>query len=571
MKFFNYVIGFMGLTAPLMGTPILSNMAIHHPVIGTHGMVVSQEARATGIGIDVLNAGGNAIDAAIAVGFALAVTHPQAGNLGGGGFMMIHIASENKTIALDFRETAPAAAHADLFLNSDGTVNTHRARFSTQSSGVPGSVHGLLTALDHYGTLPRKRIIAPAIRLAKGGFSVSHALAVSLKQARPRLEQDAYTSAIFYPNDRALKPGDRLSQAALAQTLSRISKYGIAGFYSGKTAQAIDTFMKNTNGLITLADLRNYQSVVREPLHIQYRGQNIYTMPLPSSGGLIMAQILKLIEPFPLKTWGANSAKTIHAMAEAMQLAYADRAEWLGDSDFVRVPVQQLLSESYLNRRRKHINLNQHTPSVSTKFGQPYDSDETTHYSVMDQWGNAVSVTTTLNFSYGSGISIPGTGVLLNNEMDDFSAKPGEPNAYGLLGNAQNAIAPHKRMLSSMTPTLVLNDTGGVLVTGSPGGSRIISTVTQIISNVIDHGMTLAQASAAGRFHHQGWPDELRIEPHSLSPDTQAILRRMGHTVVTRPVMGSTQSIMKQEGVLYGVSDTRTPGGQALGDLIMIH
>ncbi|MDG2265193.1 MAG: gamma-glutamyltransferase, partial [Candidatus Marinamargulisbacteria bacterium] len=258
-------------------------------------------------------------------------------------------------------------------------------------------------------------------------------------------------------------------------------------------------------------------------------------------------------------------------MAEAMQLAYADRAEWLGDSDFVRVPVQQLLSESYLNRRRKHINLNQHTPSVSTKFGQPYDSDETTHYSVMDQWGNAVSVTTTLNFSYGSGISIPGTGVLLNNEMDDFSAKPGEPNAYGLLGNAQNAIAPHKRMLSSMTPTLVLNDTGGVLVTGSPGGSRIISTVTQIISNVIDHGMTLAQASAAGRFHHQGWPDELRIEPHSLSPDTQAILRRMGHTVVTRPVMGSTQSIMKQEGVLYGVSDTRTPGGQALGDLIMIH
>ena len=565
MKFSAYLIGYLCLTAPVIASPILSNMAIHHPVIGTRGMVVSQEAQATRIGTEVLRAGGNAIDAAVAIGFTLAVTHPQAGNLGGGGFMIIHIASENRTVALDFRETAPAAAHADLFLNSDGTVNTKRARFSTQSSGVPGSVHGLLTALDHYGTLPRKRIIAPAIRLAKRGFPVSHSLAASLKQARPRLEKDAYTSAIFYPNDRGLEPGDRLTQADLAQTLSRISKHGIAGFYSGKTAQAIDTFMQNTRGLIPIADLRNYQSVVREPIRIQYRGHTIYTMPLPSSGGIIMAQILKLVESFPLKTWGANSAKTIHAMAEAMQLAYADRAEWLGDSDFVSVPVQQLLSDSYLNRRRKHINLNQHTPSVNTNYGQPYDSDETTHYSVMDQWGNAVSVTTTLNFSYGSGISISGTGVLLNNEMDDFSAKPGEPNAYGLLGNAQNAIAPHKRMLSSMTPTIVLNDTGGVLVTGSPGGSRIISTVTQIVSNVIDHGMPIAQATAAGRFHHQGWPDELSIEPYGLSPDTQAALTERGHTLVTRAVMGSTQSILKHNGVLYGASDPRTPSGLAQG------
>jgi gamma-glutamyltranspeptidase/glutathione hydrolase len=252
-------------------------------------------------------------------------------------------------------------------------------------------------------------------------------------------------------------------------------------------------------------------------------------------------------------------------MAEAMQLAYADRAEWLGDSDFVTVPVQQLLSESYLNRRRNHINLNQHTPSIDTVPGQPYDSDETTHYSVMDRWGNAVSVTTTLNFSYGSGIGIPGTGVLLNNEMDDFSAKPGEPNAYGLLGNAQNAIAPNKRMLSSMTPTLVLDDTGVVLVTGSPGGSRIITTVTQLISNVIDHGMPLAHATASGRFHHQGWPDTLRIEPSGLSPDTQTALTQRGHTLVTQPVMGSTQSIMKHSGILYGASDPRTPSGLAQG------
>lgn len=565
MTFSAYLIGCLYLTASAIASPILSNMAIHHPVMGTRGMVVSQEAQATRIGTDILRAGGNAIDAAVAVGFALAVTHPQAGNLGGGGFMMIHIASENKTVALDFRESAPAAAHADLFLDPDGTVNTKRARFSTQSSGVPGSVHGLLTALDHYGTLPRKRIIAPAIRLAKRGFPVSQPLALSLKTAQDRLAKDPYISAIFYPNNQPPNPGDPFVQTDLAKTLSRISKHGTAGFYTGKTARAIGQFMRNTNGLITTTDLSNYRSITRQPIHIQYRGQHIYTMPLPSSGGIIMAQILKLIEPFPLKTWGPNSAKTIHAMAEAMQLAYADRAEWLGDSDFVAVPVQQLLSESYLNRRRKRINLNQHTPSVDTVPGQPYDSDETTHYSVMDRWGNAVSVTTTLNFSYGSGIGIPGTGVLLNNEMDDFSAKPGEPNAYGLLGNAQNAIAPNKRMLSSMTPTLVLDDTGVVLVTGSPGGSRIITTVTQLISNVIDHGMPLAHATASGRFHHQGWPDTLRIEPYGLSPDTQAALTQRGHTLVTRPVMGSTQSIMKHSGVLYGASDPRTPSGLAQG------
>lgn len=565
MTFSAYLIGCLYLTASAIASPILSNMAIHHPVVGTRGMVVSQEAQATRIGTDILRAGGNAIDAAVAVGFALAVTHPQAGNLGGGGFMMIHIASENKTIALDFRESAPAAAHADLFLAPDGTVNTNQARFSTQSSGVPGSVHGLLTALDHYGTLPRKRIIAPAIRLAKRGFPVSQPLALSLKTAQDRLAKDPYISAIFYPNNQPPNPGDPFVQTDLAKTLSRISKHGTTGFYTGKTAQAIDQFMRDTNGLITTTDLSNYHSITRQPIHIQYRGQHIYTMPLPSSGGIIMAQILKLIEPFPLKTWGPNSAKTIHAMAEAMQLAYADRAEWLGDSDFVTVPVQQLLSESYLNRRRNHINLNQHTPSIDTVPGQPYDSDETTHYSVMDRWGNAVSVTTTLNFSYGSGIGIPGTGVLLNNEMDDFSAKPGEPNAYGLLGNAQNAIAPNKRMLSSMTPTLVLDDTGVVLVTGSPGGSRIITTVTQLISNVIDHGMPLAHATASGRFHHQGWPDTLRIEPYGLSPDTQTALTQRGHTLVTQPVMGSTQSIMKHSGILYGASDPRTPSGLAQG------
>ncbi|MGA0241909.1 MAG: gamma-glutamyltransferase [Candidatus Marinamargulisbacteria bacterium] len=544
--------------------PILSGTAIHHPVVARHGMVASQEHHATNVGLAILKKGGNAVDAAVAMGFALAVTHPQAGNLGGGGFMIIHMATPQQTIALDFRETAPATAHRNMFLNPSGNVDTTQSRFSSLASGVPGTVHGLLTALTTHGTMPRSTVLSPAIHLAKQGFLVSPTLAHSLKRAQPRLMKDPYISTIFYPHGQPYRAGDRLIQKDLSATLTHILHRGIQGFYDGPNAQKWHDFMKRHGGAITPSDLKNYTSVFRQPIQIMYRGHAIYSMPPPSSGGIIMGQLLQLMAPYPLRAWGHNSAKTMHVMTEAMQQVYADRAEWLGDTDHVDVPVNELLSPSYLAHRQKNISLTRHTPSQKTTHGTPNESDETTHYSVVDRWGNAVSVTTTLNFSYGSGRAIPGTGVLLNNQMDDFSAKPGVPNAYGLIGTTRNAIAPHKRMLSSMTPTIVLKDNQVFLVTGSPGGSRIITTVTQIISHVIDHNMTIAEATAAPRFHHQWWPDELRIEP-GFSNDTLNILRNMGHTIVVKPVMGSTQSILKQNGWLYGASDPRTPSGQTRG------
>jgi len=545
--------------------PIFSTTPIHHPVTSTNGMVATQEALATRVGIDILKQGGNAIDAAVAIGFALAVTYPQAGNLGGGGFMMIHLASSNTTIALDFRETAPAKAHRDLFLDNNNNVDHQKARFSVLSSGVPGSVHGLLTALNKYGTMPRKHVMAPAIAFAKKGIIVSQHLSKSLKKAQSRLSNDPTMGPIFYPNKQAPFAGDKLVQRDLASTLKRISKKGISGFYAGQTATAIGSFMAKNNGLITSDDLINYTSKERPPIHIEYHGHDIYSMPLPSSGGIVMAQLLKLIEPYPLTEWGHNSAATMHVLSEAMALAYADRAQWLGDDDHVNVPKKQLLSPNYIQKRRRTINRKQHTPSEGITHGTPYESDETTHYSVVDQWGNAVSVTTTLNFSYGSGIGVPSTGILLNNEMDDFSAKPGVPNAYGLIGNENNAIAPNKRMLSSMAPTIVLKNQELFLVTGSPGGSRIISTVAQIISNVIDHNMTIAEATHAPRFHHQWWPDELRIEANGFSTDTLTLLRAMGHRVSTKRAMGATQSIMKVNGHWHGASDPRSPSGLTLG------
>ena len=379
-------------------TPIFPTHPIHHPVKSTNGMVATQEALATRVGIDILKQGGNAIDAAVAIGFALAVTYPQAGNLGGGGFMMIHLATSNTTIALDFRETAPVNAHKDLFLDNNKNVDQQKARFSVLSSGVPGSVHGLLTALNKYGTMRRKHVMAPAIKFAKKGIIVSPHLSESLKKAQSRLSKDPTMGPIFYPNGKAPLAGDNFIQRDLATTLKRISKRGISGFYAGKTATAIASFMAKNNGLITKDDLINYASKERTPIHVEYHGHDIYSMPLPSSGGIIMAQLLKLIEPYPLTEWGHNSAATMHVLSEAMALAYADRAEWLGDEDMVSVPTKQLLSPSYVEARRRTINQNQHTPSEGITHGTPYESDETTHYSVVDQWGNAVSVTTTLNF-----------------------------------------------------------------------------------------------------------------------------------------------------------------------------
>ena len=565
MKIYLHIIFTIITINTCFAAPIIKQNAIHHPVIATNGMVASQEQHATEVGLNVLKNGGNAIDAAVAVGFALSVTLPRAGNLGGGGFMIIHSAKNKQTIALDFREVAPLLASKNMFLDESGNVDSYKSRFSIFSAGVPGTVAGLFLAHKQFGSVHMSKLIAPSIRLAEDGFTVTNEFSTSLKKAKKRLSKHAYTASIFYPNNTVPAVGTIFKQTDLAKSLTSISKNGHHAFYKGEIAQKLVTFMNQKNGLITSQDLAEYRPKFRAPITGNYRGYTIKSMPPPSSGGISLMQLLKLIEPYPLNEWGHNSAKTVHIMSEAMQLVYADRAEWLGDEDLVDVPKEGLLSSPYLNSRRNQINPNLHTNSIKTKYGIPFESNETTHYSIIDKWGNAVSVTTTLNFSYGSGIAIPGTGILLNNEMDDFSAKPGVPNAYGLIGNKRNAIAPKKRMLSSMTPTIVFKDNDVFLVTGSPGGSRIITTVAQIISNVIDHDMNIAQATHAPRFHHQWLPDELRIEQFGLSLDTQQLLEKMGHKIVTKQTMGSTQSIIKRNQQLYGSSDPRTPTAKTLG------
>ncbi len=559
------IINLFILSLHVLAFPNFSSESRHHPVIGTKGMVSTQEEQATQVGVEILKAGGNAIDAAVAVGFTLAVTLPQAGNLGGGGFMMIYIASENRTVALDFREMAPQLASRNMFLNKDGDIIKNKSRNSIYAVGVPGSVDGLLLALEKFGSMPQKKLIKPAIHLAKKGMIVSNALSLSLKFSKNKLEKDPYLYNIFYPNKNVPLTGTRLIQKDLAKSLSSIAKHGRGAFYNGKISKEFIKLMKEKNGLITKSDLNNYRAKFREPIIGKYQNYVIKSMPPPSSGGVTLIQLLKIIEPYPLKKWGHNSSKTIHVMAEAMQKVYADRSHWLGDDEFSYVPKKELLRSTYIDKHRNKISLKKHRPSEKTTYGMPIESDETTHYSIVDQWGNAVSVTTTLNFSYGSAIGIPNTGIILNNQMDDFSSKPGEPNAYGLIGSKRNEIEPKKRMLSSMTPTIVFKNKELFLVTGSPGGSRIITTVAQIISNVIDHKLNIAEATHAPRFHHQWLPDELRIESDGFSEDTISKLVTMGHNVKINRTMGSTQSITKKGRYLYGSSDPRKPGALTIG------
>lgn len=549
-------------------TPIYGSADITHPVIGTQGMVSSQEALATQAGLTVLEKGGNAIDAAVTVGFALAVTLPRAGNLGGGGFMMIHDAQTEKTIALDYREKAPQAATRDMFLDDDENPDPDKSQFSHLAVGVPGTVAGLALALEQHGTISLAAALQPAIALAKDGFPVSQDLHETLVSGRDRLTKYPATQAIFYHEDgRPYDVGEILKQPDLAKSLQQIAQDGIAAFYKGDIAAAIAQEMADNDGLITKADLAAYRPVIREPVYGTYRGYDIYSMPPPSSGGVHLVQILNLLEPHPLKSLGHNTADTIHLMVESMKLAYADRSEFLGDPDFVDVPVAQLTSKAYANKLQEQIDPEYATPSSEITPGNPYlpyESNETTHFSVSDRFGNAVSNTYTLNFSYGSGITVPGTGILLNNEMDDFTAKPGEPNAYGLVGGELNAVEPEKRMLSSMTPTIVLKEGKVFLVTGSPGGSRIITTVLQVVLNVIDHDFNIAEATAADRVHHQWWPDEVRVEK-VFNGDTRRLLEQRGHTMSPQDSMGSTQSIMRQDGRFYGASDPRRPGALTLG------
>ncbi|MCG9696811.1 gamma-glutamyltransferase [Shewanella sp. Isolate11] len=546
---------------------IYSNSATVQPIWAKHGMVSSQESVATRVGVEILKQGGNAVDAAVGVGFALAVTLPRAGNIGGGGFMLVHLAKENKTLAIDYREVAPASADKDIFLDEQGNAVSKLSREHGLAVGVPGTVMGMEYALKHYGTMTLEQVLAPAIALATQGFSVTADLANSLTGVKRRISQWPSSKAIFYkPDGSDYQIGEVLKQPELAHSLSLISQHGSKGFYQGETANKIVAAVNQAGGIMTLNDLKQYQVVERQPVEGEYRGYQVVSMPPPSSGGIHIIEILNMLEPYPIGSMGHNSADTIHLMSEAMKRAYSDRSQYLGDPDFIDVPVKQLISKSYAKTRAKAISLDRAMPSSEIAPGQiaGYESPQTTHYSVVDKWGNAVANTYTLNFSYGSGLVANGTGILLNNEMDDFSAKPGVPNGYGLIGGTANAVEGRKRPLSSMSPTIVMKEGKPFIVTGSPGGSRIITTTLQIIMNVIDHHMNIAEATYASRIHHQWLPDEIRAEK-SLNIDTIRLLEAKGQKVKVGSAMGSTQSIMITDEGLYGASDPRRAGSEALG------
>ena len=543
-----------------------SSNDIFHPVYGKNGMVASEQGLATQVGLDILKQGGNAIDAAVAVGFALAVVLPNAGNIGGGGFMVLHDDKTGKDVAIDFREIAPAKASRDMYLDNQGNVIDGKSLFTHDASGVPGTVAGMEYALKKWGTMPLSKVLEPAIKLADKGFIVSDVLAQTLKEEKSTLGKWSASKAIFFKNGEPLKSGDLLVQKDLAKSLRLIAKQGAKAFYQGEIATKIAKEMQSHGGTMTLEDLKAYKVVERQPIIGDYRGYKVVTMPPPSSGGVHLIEILNMLEHYPIKEDGVNSAKNIHHMAESMKLAYADRSEYLGDPDFVKIPVTGLTSKAYANERVKTIDDNKARLSSNIKPGkpQPYESDQTTHFSVMDKAGNAAAVTYTLNLNFGSGIVVEGTGILLNNEMDDFSVKPGVPNAFGLVGGAANAIEAKKRPLSSMTPTIVMKNNKPWLVTGSPGGARIITTVLQSVVNTIDHEMNPAEAIITPRVHHQWLPDELRVEA-GISPDTIKLLQDKGHKVVTKAPMGRIQIIQADDSGFYGYSDPRNPDGKTLG------
>lgn len=465
---------FILCSSPINAEPILSGSR-SVPVEGKNGMVVTSHTIATEVALDVLKKGGNAIDAAVTAGFALAVTQPRSGNIGGGGFMLISSEQQQEVISIDYREKAPAAATRDMFLDKTGAVDPQLSRFSRSSAGVPGTVAGFVTALEKYGTIPLAEALAPAIELAEKGFVVTPRFANGVKSQAQRLLKYETGKKKFLKQDGSFyEPGELFIQPDLAKTLRRIAKNGSAGFYAGETAELIVAEMKKGNGLITLDDLKNYQPRIRKPVHGNYRGYDIYSMGPPSSGGVHIIQILNILEKYPITNLGHLSAKTIHLMAEAMKRAYADRARYLGDSDFVEVPIAGLSSKDYAASLRAEIDPHLASNSADIGFGDPLESNETTHFSIVDRYGNAVSNTYTINFSYGSGIVVEGAGFLLNNEMDDFSAKPGTPNAYGLLGGEANKIEPNKRMLSSMSPTIVQRNGKNFLVTGSLVGRGLL-------------------------------------------------------------------------------------------------
>lgn len=542
--------------------PIIEYKSVNHPIISDNGMVVSQRMIASEVGADILRQGGNAVDAAVATGLALAVVLPRAGNLAGGGFMVLHLADQDKTITIDYREKAPALAHRDLFLDENGNYDKKKAQFSLLSAGVPGTVAGFHHALINYGTLSWKEVLQPSIALAEDGFSIPHDLEniLASKRYRARLSADPAASKVFYKEDGSLyKAGETLIQTDLATTLKALSEFGPDAFYKGDIAKLIVKEMERNGGLITLEDLARYNVLERPPLIGQYKDFKIVSMPPSSSGGTHLIQMLNMLEEFPIKEMGFGTSESIHILAEVMKRAYADRSKYLGDSDFYDVP-SSLTNKDYAKSLNLNIDLDKITPSDEVSPGNPYpyESPDTTHFSAMDAYGNTVSNTYTLNFSYGSGKMIPGTGMLINNEMDDFSSKPGTPNGYGLLGSEANAIQAYKRPLSSMTPTIIFKDDKPFVAFGSPGGSRIITTVLQVALNIMEHDMNIAQAVHSPRMHHQWLPEVLMIE-EGFGSDTEKLLEEKGYSLYPSSTMGSVQAIMKEGNYFYGSSDPRRP------------
>jgi len=543
------------------------------PVTATGGMVSTTDRVASEVGAEVLRRGGNAVDAAVATHFALAVVNPEAGNIGGGGFLVVRMA-DGTTAALDFREAAPMAATRDMYLDAQGNL-TDRSLVGHLAAGVPGSVAGMWEAHRRFGSLPWAELVQPAVNLAEG-IVMHERLASSLRSYESRLKRFPATAAIFVPGGRAPRVGDRFVQKDLAETFRRIARDGKDGFYRGRTAELVETEMRRGGGLITREDLARYEARWREPVRFRYRDHEVVSMPPTSSGGATLAEILNIMEGYDLRSYGYLSPEHVHLFTEATRRAYADRNEYLADPDFVPQPTERMTSDAYAAERRADVSLDRATPSAQVKpgmgpapigAGTRAEGTQTTHYSIVDAKGNAVAVTTTINSLYGNLVTVAGAGFLLNNEMDDFSAKPGTPNQFGLVQGEANAIQPGKRMLSAMTPTLVLDPRGAVrMVTGTPGGSTIITTVAMMVSNVVDWNMDAATATAAPRLHHQHLPDTLRYERGGLTDATAAALRAMGHAVAERGgYQGDTQTIIVlPDGVLSGAADPRR-GGAAVG------
>ncbi|MBL8899244.1 MAG: gamma-glutamyltransferase [Planctomycetes bacterium] len=529
---------------------------------GAQAMVVSEHPLATRAGLELLRAGGNAIDGACATALALAVVYPVAGNLGGGGFLL-HRAADGATAALDFRETAPERATRDMFLGADGEVDRVRATRGHLAAGVPGSVAGLCEAHARLGRRPWKEVVAPALRLAREGFAVDSLLAEECAELARVFALYPASAALFLPEGRPLAPGDLLRQPELARTLEAIAAHGRDGFYRGPVAAAIVAEMERGGGLISASDLEDYRAVWREPLMRRYRGHEIWSMPPPSSGGPLLLQMLGVLEKFDLRDAGAGSARHLHLLAEAMSRAYADRAVHLGDPDFHAVPTAWLFSPERVNEIALQIDPTRATTVAGAGVPPRQESPQTTHLSVLAPDGSAVSLTTTINTGYGAKVVVAGAGFLLNNEMDDFAAAPGQPNAYGLLGAEANAIAPRKRMLSSMTPTIVVRDGAVRLVVGTPGGGRIITSVLQVVVNVIDFELDLSSAIDAPRVHHQWRPNRLEVERHGygFAPEVRRALEQKGHRLHEQSEFCSVQAILRHaDGRLEGFGDLRRMG-----------